>query len=307
MEFVVETDLSVLPQSIEWNFDDLKAQIAPKLDYYNNLVVTEDSIKAAKADKAKLNQLVKAIEDKRKEIKRTCLAPYEKFEVQCKELVGMVQAPIAAIDMQIKAFDDARKEDKYHQLRQTFEDYVTDQELRAFIRFDDILNPKWSNVSQRTEALKLEITDQVDRIKADLDALRTQYEDKPYLSAIVSEYQKQYNLTRTMQYAETLRQREAAENKRKAQLESAQRIQNVPAPAPEPNPELNPEPEPDAMTAAREAVTFPNPVGSAAFLATCTRDQMIGLRDYMKRSGITYRVLKRVNGSDTYVDTERMK
>lgn len=302
MELVVETDLSVLPQKIEWNFDDLKAQISPKLDYYNNLVVTEDGIKAAKSDKAKLNQLVKAIEDKRKEIKRTCLAPYEAFEVQCKELVGMIQAPIAAIDTQIKVFDDARKQDKYNQLRQAFDDYVTEQELREFIRFDEILNPKWSNVSQKTENLKLEITDHVDRIKAALNAIRTQYADKPYLSAIISEYQKRYNLTSAMQYAETLRQREEAECKRKEQQEIERRKQEMT----QPEPKSEPVPEQVAVTAPRETVTTPPQIGSAAFLATCTREQMIALRDYMKSAGIAYRVLKRVNGSDTYVDTERM-
>lgn len=302
MELVVETDLSVLPQKIEWNFDDLKAQISPKLDYYNNLVVTEDGIKAAKADKAKLNQLVKAIEDKRKEIKRTCLAPYEAFEAQCKELVGMIQAPIAAIDTQIKVFDDARKKDKYNQLRQAFDDYVTEQELREFIRFDEILNPKWANVSQKTENLKLEITDHVDRIKAALNAIRTQYADKPYLSAIISEYQKRYNLTSAMQYAETLRQREEAERKRKEQQENERRKQEMTQPEPKPEPV----PEQVVATAQRETVTAPPQIGSAAFLATCTREQMIALRDYMKSAGIAYRVLKRVNGSDTYVDTERM-
>ncbi len=302
MELVVKTDLSVLPQKIEWNFDDLKAQISPKLDYYNNLVVTEDGIKAAKADKAKLNQLVKAIEDKRKEIKRTCLAPYEAFEVQCKEIVGMIQAPIAAIDKQIKAFDDARKQDKYNQLRQAFDDYVTEQELREFIRFDDILNPKWANVSQKTENLKLEITDHVDRIKTDLNAIRTQYADKPYLSAVISEYQKRYNLTNAMQYAETLRQREEAERKRKEQQEIERR--KLEASKPEPKPE--PITAQVAVTAPREAVTSSPQIGSAAFLVTCTREQMIALRNYMKNAGIAYRVLKRVNGSDTYVDTERM-
>lgn len=290
MDFVVNTDLSVLPQQIDWNFEELKGQIAPKLAYYQNLVVTEDSIKAAKSDKAKLNQLVKAIEDKRKEIKRTCLAPYEAFEVQCKALVSMIQAPIAAIDTQLKSFEDARKQEKYNQLYQTFEDYISDGELREFIRFDAILNPKWANVSQRTEALKLELTDQIDRIRNDLAVLREQFRDKPYLSAILAEYQKHYNMTKTLQAAELFRRREAAEQKRQA--------------PPERIPET---PEVDAMTAAREAVTLPDPVGSAAFLATCTRTQMMDLRDYMKREGISFRVLRKSTESGIYQDTERMK
>ena len=69
MEFKMLTDLSVLPQKIEFNFEELKADLIPKLDYYKNLVVSEDGIKEAKADKANLNKLAKAIDDKRKEVR----------------------------------------------------------------------------------------------------------------------------------------------------------------------------------------------------------------------------------------------
>ena len=48
MEFIISTDLAVIPQKIEFNFDEIKAKIAPKLDYYTNLVVTEDSKKAVR-------------------------------------------------------------------------------------------------------------------------------------------------------------------------------------------------------------------------------------------------------------------
>jgi len=38
---------------IDWNFEDIKAQLALILDEYKNIVYTDDTIKEAKEDKAK--------------------------------------------------------------------------------------------------------------------------------------------------------------------------------------------------------------------------------------------------------------
>lgn len=45
-------------------------------------MVTEDTIKEGKAEKAKLNKLREAVESKRKEIKKECMAPYTDFEAK---------------------------------------------------------------------------------------------------------------------------------------------------------------------------------------------------------------------------------
>ena len=73
MEFLIKTDLNAIPQAIDFNFEEMKAELTEKLTAYNALVVTEDSIRDAKADKAKLNKLRTAVEDKRKEVKKLCL------------------------------------------------------------------------------------------------------------------------------------------------------------------------------------------------------------------------------------------
>jgi hypothetical protein len=73
MEFKQITDLAVLPPEIEFNFDELKNELETGLKKYKGMVVSEDGIKDAKADRAKLNSLYKAIDDKRKEIKRECM------------------------------------------------------------------------------------------------------------------------------------------------------------------------------------------------------------------------------------------
>ena len=49
MQIKVTTDLSVIPQKIDFNSEEIKSELAPKLEFYKNLVVTEDSIKDAKS------------------------------------------------------------------------------------------------------------------------------------------------------------------------------------------------------------------------------------------------------------------
>ena len=51
---------------IQWNKDELEVAIRAKIADYQNVVYTEDNIKTAKADRAELNRLIKAIEDMEK-------------------------------------------------------------------------------------------------------------------------------------------------------------------------------------------------------------------------------------------------
>ena len=93
MEFVMGNSLETLPKTIDFNFEELKGQLAESLALYTGLVVTEDGIKGAKEDRAKLNKLREALENKRKEVKRECMAPYTDFEAKVKELVGLIDQP----------------------------------------------------------------------------------------------------------------------------------------------------------------------------------------------------------------------
>ena len=87
MEFVMGNSLETLPKTMDFNFEELKGQLAESLALYTGLVVTEDGIKGAKEDRAKLNKLRGGLENKRKEVKRECMA-YTDFEAKVKELVG---------------------------------------------------------------------------------------------------------------------------------------------------------------------------------------------------------------------------
>lgn len=58
------TDLDkALPQSIAFNFEEVKTWLTENLASYKSMVVTEDEIGAAKADKAKISKLSKTISE----------------------------------------------------------------------------------------------------------------------------------------------------------------------------------------------------------------------------------------------------
>lgn len=64
----------------KWNFQELKAEISETVRDYEMAVYTDDTIKQARADRAKLRKFTEALEDKRKEIRKKYLEPYEQFD-----------------------------------------------------------------------------------------------------------------------------------------------------------------------------------------------------------------------------------
>ena len=277
MDFLVKTDLQSFPKSIDFNFTEIKSELEEKLVKYKNLVVTEDSVKAAKADKAKLNKLATAIEDKRKEVKAICLAPYNDFEVKCKELVSLIKAPAVAIDTQVKEFENIEKEKKYNELKAYFDENV--KELSEIVDFDKILNPKWGNVTQKVDTLKNEIGDTIDRIREELATINEQFADVPYKSAVISEYCKKYDLSKTLVYAAQLKKEAEIQERTVSRKAEPEKI------------EVSKETSQTVVSGLENAVQQ-EPVGSVSFTVTCTRSQLIELRDYMKKNAIAFKVIK---------------
>ena len=79
------------------NFQELKQVLEQQLSVYKNLVYSQDGVKAAKKDKAALNKLKNNIDKKRKEIKKIYMQPYVIVEAQAKELISLIDEPLALI------------------------------------------------------------------------------------------------------------------------------------------------------------------------------------------------------------------
>lgn len=172
LEFVMQTDLATaLPAVLEFNFEDLKKALAERMELYRGLVVTEDGIKAAKQDRADLNKLREAIEAKRKEVKKACMAPYTQFEGRVKELVQLVDAPIGAIDGQLKEYEEKRRAEKQTEIAAIYEETVG--ELKGILPFQRLWRDEWYNTTWSMKKIREAIVAAVEKAASDLDVLST--------------------------------------------------------------------------------------------------------------------------------------
>lgn len=158
-------------KEITWNHEQIKKEVAEKVSYYTGLVYTEDQIKDAKADRAKLRKFVDALEAKRKEIKKQCLAPYDAFEKQMKEIISIVNEPIQMIDVQVKEYEEAQKEEKYRAIEAYWLTLSDDGKIPNGVTLEKIYNAKWLNASVNIKTVCLEINARLEQIEKDLAVL----------------------------------------------------------------------------------------------------------------------------------------
>lgn len=187
-------------KAIEWNYEELKAELSQKLEQYKGLVYTEDQIKEAKADRAKLNALATAIDDKRKQIKKQCLQPYEQFEAQIKDLLAVIKEPVALIDSQIKGYEEEKKQKKLEEVKALFEKLkdAAGEELE-FVSFEQIFEDKFLNASISLKMVETVISNKFNSIKCNLKTIADL---------------KEYSFEATEVYKETLNLNEALEKAR---------------------------------------------------------------------------------------------
>ena len=282
MEFKIITDLSVLPQVIETNGEELKAWLSEKLTQYNALVVTPETIKAAKDDKAKLTKLRTALEERRKEVKRQCMAPYEDFERKYKELLALIDEPIGKIDTQIKALDEQEQQEKFTKIGQYFQEITKD--LGFSLVLDKIIDQKWRNKTNPIEKICNALFERVEGIRADYAELQEYYSDSPHYTAIMNTYMQGYDKACALAYAAALIQQE--QRRQEAQRAIQQPVRE---PEPTPPPAYEPTPEPPVQQPV-QAQNEPRITG--VFRVTGTRQQIIALRDFMRANQIEFQIVK---------------
>lgn len=282
MELILSNADLNLPQSIA-NLEQLKEELIPKLEKYNNLVVTEDSIKSAKEDKAALNKLKKAIEEQRISIKKQYLEPYNALEAQCKEVVKLIDEPIQAIDKQVKAFEEIEKQEKYNALAEAYNALNAPE----WLKIEDVLNPKWENKTQKLEALKAEMAECCKKHIEELDKLMEMYKDFPHKVAIMEKYKNSKDFSSTAVYAVSLEQECKRELARKA--EEVKRAETEPVSSCNVNNDISP-------AQCENAVSVENkqsePMITGTFKVIGTKTQIVALRNFMKAQGIKFEIVK---------------
>lgn len=155
------------PETIQFNYEELKAELAEKVQTYELMVYTEDTMKEAKADRASLNRLKKALNDERIKREKEYLEPFNDFKNKINEIIKIIDKPVGIIDQQIKEFEEAKKAEKADEIKRWYTDEREALTAPEWLTIEQIFNPRWLNASTTMKTVQSEIQDAVNKINAD--------------------------------------------------------------------------------------------------------------------------------------------
>ena len=217
--FELRTDFSTLPQVIDFNFAEMKSYLTENLEKYKTLVVTEDAISAAKADRAKLRKLADTINQHKIAIKKDYMTPYTEFEYKIKELISLIDEATQNIDGQVKSFETLAKEEKRAALEKFFAENA--EETAEVLTFEKIFNQKWLNATYSLDTAEADIISAIKKARTDLDLIRKTGGN--YTAAMIEDYAQYRDMTSAMNKKLILEMREKLEEERKEKNEAAAR------------------------------------------------------------------------------------
>jgi Protein of unknown function (DUF1351) len=166
-------------QRIKKEAEDLAEQI-------KTVEVSEENVKQSKKLLAVVNKRLKELEDTRIGIKKSLLEPYQEFEEQVKEIVGIVKEADAEVREQVKLLEEFDRIEKEEVIKDLFFKRKEKYSLGALLNLNHFLKPSHLNKSMSIEKVEKEMVAFLEQTEKDIQAIQSM----PNAGAILHEYVK---------------------------------------------------------------------------------------------------------------------
>lgn len=191
---VNENDLALNVQQIVvrqgsidfFEYEALKDQAERLADKIASVEVDEENIKQSKKLLAAINKRIKELEDKRIQIKKEMLEPYQAFETQVREIVQIVKDADDIVRQQVRDLEEMERLQKEGHLHGIFQKRIKHYSFRDLFSFADFLKPKHLNKTATIEAVENEMIAFFDTISRDLRTIEKMSNSKAILSAYLN-------------------------------------------------------------------------------------------------------------------------
>lgn len=198
----------------------VKKSVEDKISAATKMVCTEENYKEVKKIKAALNNEFKEWEEKRKEVKKKIMTPYEKFEEAYKDCISI---PYKTGDVKLKSKTDAiengLKAEKKEKVVKYFKEYAEALGI-DFVSFSQVGCNITLSVSEKK--LKEQVKAFLDKVMDDIGLISAQ----EHKSEILVEYKRSLNVSQAimtvnerLKAIEAEKQRELAEQEERAKAE----------------------------------------------------------------------------------------
>ena len=228
-EIIVVKQLPVIEQQLA----QIKEQVTERVETVTSLVVTEDTVKAVKKARAELGAEFKSWEEKRKEVKKAVITPYEKFEEVYNDCISnSYKTADKLLKQRIDEVENELKAKKAAEVQSYFEEYLESKSI-DFITYEQAgINV---TLSASLKSLKEQAKAFIDRIESDVKLIETFTDLK---AEILVEYKKSLNVSEAItgvkaraKAVQEEQARQAAEAEKRAA--EAQRVEAIKEAAPE--------------------------------------------------------------------------
>ncbi len=204
--------IQVIQGSISFpEYENIKQQALQLAENIESVQVNEDNLKQSKKLLASVNKRCKELDGERIRIKKLMLEPYQEFEDQVKEIVGIVKQADDTVRQQVKDLEEAERLKKEVEIWDIWDKRIKQYKLGDLIPFTDFIKPKHLNKSTSIEAAEKDMVDFLEQTERDIKVLQK----LPDLSAHVSAYIGTYDLAQAMD--QVMREKE-----RRQHIEAAQ-------------------------------------------------------------------------------------
>jgi hypothetical protein len=277
LELVVERQI---PRELLTNAEKIRDFVLERVKDYSpdNYV---GKVKEAKDDRALLNKSAKDLNDKRIELERRFMAPFQEFKDVIGETVTAIKDASNKVGAVITEVEQRERDERKAEIEAAYNESGFD-----LVSFARVMDPKWLNKSTSGKAWRDELTAKIEKIRSDLSSL----DAVEYADDAKAFYLDTLDIGRALQHAQSLKERREAlqaEEAHKSQAE-AEKAEDTPAEAPEPA-QTEEQPEtPQSKPQTDETFKFVIEVSG-------TREQLAALRAFIDEQGITYRKLGALN------------
>ena len=274
-DFQVRTDLATInPNKIDCNFEEAKAWLVEALAPYRGLVVTDNDIRGAKDIRANINRVKTAINDQKKTVKKMWSAPLEEFEANCKELISICDEAAGNIDVQIKDYENRKKEEKIARIKSVLD--IEGSDISDYLSWDRIYNPRWGNSTYKLEDAMDEVREEIGNTRRDLDTIINM--EPEFLPAVLDEYARTHDLRAAVAKEKALKARQ--ESISSGNDPAIQQRTEEAKPVPQP-----PAPQPPAQDDSEKVYRI-------RLELRMTRKNMSDLKAFLQKNRIAYIQLK---------------
>lgn len=276
-ELIVVKQLPVIQEQLQ----QIRADVTARVETALSLVCAEETVKSVKEARSTLTKEFKMWEEKRKEVKKAVMTPYEQFEAVYKECVSEIYKKAdAELKTKIDSVESELKQQKARKVFDYFNEYLCSVEAVTSISLFEFVTFERANInvtlSASLKSLKEQAKAFIDRICDDVNLIATQ----EHQDEIWYEYKKTLNvssaITTVANRYKAIEEAKAREAERKAHQEAAHKAaEKVEDLAP-------PTVEPIAPPVEEEQIL------TVAFKVKGTRTQLRALKEFLNNGGYDY-------------------